>query len=48
MRTLISVCPFFLVIGELLLSVVGCGADIKAENDKLKAENAALKSENNK
>jgi predicted RNase H-like nuclease (RuvC/YqgF family) len=27
---------------------VGCGADIKAENEKLKAENANLKSDNDK
>jgi len=48
MKKLISVFPFFLLIGFLLVSLVGCGADIKAENEKLKAENAALKSDNNK
>lgn len=48
MKTLISVFLSFLLIGMLLITFVGCGADIKAENEKLKAENAALKSDNNK
>jgi carbonic anhydrase len=29
-------------------ALVGCGADIKAENEKLKAENATLKSDTDK
>jgi cell division protein FtsB len=31
-----------------VLAFVGCGADIKAENEKLKTENASLKSDNDK
>ena len=33
----------FALISLLIFALVGCGTDIKAENEKLKAENEALK-----
>lgn len=41
---LLSLVMITLFVGTL----VGCGADIKAENEKLKAENTSLKSDNDK
>jgi cell division protein FtsB len=41
---ILSVAMITLLIGAL----VGCGADIKAENEKLKAENTSLKSDHDK
>ena len=48
MRRIILIFLSFFVIGMLAMALVGCGADIKAENEKLKAENTTLKSDNDK
>lgn len=48
MRRTIPAVLSLILIGVFVLSLVGCGADIKAENEKLKAENANLKSEKDK
>jgi len=48
MKKAISVILSLLLMGMVLTVFVGCGADIKAENEKLKAENTTLKSENDK
>ena len=37
-----------LLIALLVVSLAGCGADIKAENEKLKAEITVVKSDNDK
>ena len=48
MKKAISVILSVFVIGILIAALTGCGADIKAENEKLKAENTNLKSDNDK
>ena len=48
MKRSICVLLSFLLIAAFLTAMVGCGADIKAENEKLKAENTNLKSDNDK
>jgi cell division protein FtsB len=37
-----------LLTGLFVSALVGCGADIKEENERLKAENTSLKSDNDK
>jgi len=44
----VSVFVTLALVGLFLLSLIGCGADVKAENEKLKAENTNLKSDNDK
>jgi len=48
MKKAISAILSLFLIGMLMTVLVGCGADIKAENEKLKAENTSLKSDNDK
>ena len=48
MKRAVAVILSLFLIGMFLTVFVGCGADIKAENEKLKAENTTLKSENDK
>jgi cell division protein FtsB len=48
MSRIISTILSLMLIGMLAVALVGCGADIKAENEKLKAENTSLKSDNDK
>jgi len=43
MKRTLSVVLSMLVLTAFVAALVGCGADIKAENEKLKAENTALK-----
>jgi predicted small secreted protein len=45
MKRTISAILSLALIGMLLATLVGCGQDIKAENEKLKAEAATLKSD---
>ena len=42
MKRAISAILSLAVISLFIVALVGCGADIKAENEKLKAENEAL------
>ncbi len=46
-RAISAALSFFLVL-LFVSALVGCGADIKAENEKLKAENTNIKSDNDK
>jgi cell division protein FtsB len=48
MKRVISAVLSLLLIGIFVSALVGCGADIKAENERLKAENTILKSDNDK
>ena len=48
MRRIIFTFLSLSVIGMLVMALVGCGADIKAENEKLKTENINLKSDKDK
>jgi peptidoglycan hydrolase CwlO-like protein len=48
MKKATSVILTLFLIGMFLTVLTGCGADIKAENEKLKTENTNLKSENDK
>lgn len=48
MKRSIAVFLSFVMIGMFVPVLAGCGADIKAENEKLKAENTSLKSDNDK
>jgi DNA anti-recombination protein RmuC len=48
MKKAVSVVLSLFLIGMFLTVLAGCGADIKAENEKLKTENTSLKSENDK
>ena len=48
MKKAVSVILSLFLIGMFLTVLAGCGADIKAENEKLKAENTNLKSDNDK
>jgi cell division protein FtsB len=48
MRRAISVILSLVMIGMFVVALTGCGADIKAENEKLKAENTSLKSGHDK
>src|SRR4030065_1044766 len=48
MKKAISVILSLFLIGMFMTVWVGCGADIKAENEKLKAETTNLKSDNDK
>ena len=48
MRKTVSTLLSFVLIGLFVISLVGCGADIKAENEKLKTEITTLKSDNDK
>jgi predicted small secreted protein len=45
MKRSLSVILSFLLMSMLVVTLTGCGQDIKAENEKLKAENAAMKSD---
>ena len=48
MKRVISAALSLLLIGLFVSAFIGCGADIKAENEKLKAENTSLKADNDK
>ncbi len=48
MKRTISTILSLSLIGMFVMALVGCGADIKAENEKLKTENITLKSDNDK
>jgi len=48
MRRVLLVILSLALVSAVLVALVGCGAEIKAENEKLKAENATLKSDNDK
>jgi cell division protein FtsB len=48
MKRTISTILSFVMIVIFAAALSGCGADIKAENEKLKAENTSLKSDNDK
>jgi len=48
MKRVIAAAISLLLIGVFISVLAGCGADIKAENEKLKAENANLKADNDK
>jgi len=48
MKRAISIILSLLLITTFIVALVGCGADIKAENEKLKTENTNLKSDNDK
>ncbi len=48
MKRAISTILSLSLIGMFVMALVGCGADIKAENEKLKTENITLKSDNDK
>jgi len=48
MKKAISAILSLFLIGMFMTVLVGCGADIKAENEKLKTENTSLKSDNDK
>jgi hypothetical protein len=45
MKKILSVFVVLIFASLLLVSLTGCGADIKAENEKLKAEVASLKTD---
>ena len=46
-RAISAILSLFLIV-IFVSALVGCGADIKAENEKLKTENTNLKSDNDK
>ena len=46
-RAIAAILPL-IMIAMFVVALAGCGADIKAENEKLKAENTGLKSDNDK
>ena len=48
MKEGVSVILSFFLVAMLMTALTGCGADIKAENEKLKAEMTSLKSDNDK
>ena len=48
MKKTVSAILSLLMISVFVFALVGCGADIKAENEKLKAENATLKADSDK
>ncbi len=48
MKRVLPVVLSLLLIGLLVSALMGCGAEIKAENERLKTENAGLKSDNDK
>jgi cell division protein FtsB len=48
MRRKVYVILSLLLAAMFIAAVAGCGADIKAENEKLKVENGNLKSDNDK
>ncbi len=48
MKRVTSAVLSLLLIGLFVSALMGCGAEIKAENDRLKAENTSLKSDNDK
>ena len=45
MKKAISLILSFVLMGTMAMALVGCGADIQAENEKLKAEATNLKSD---
>jgi len=48
MKRAISLMLSLFLVAMFVSTLIGCGADIKAENEKLKAENNNLKSDNDK
>jgi predicted RNase H-like nuclease (RuvC/YqgF family) len=48
MKKGVSVVLSLVLVVLFVAALVGCGQEIKAENEKLKAENASLKSDNDK
>jgi cell division protein FtsB len=46
-RAASAILPLVMIV-LLVVALAGCGADIKAQNEKLKAENASLKSDTDK
>jgi len=48
MKRAVSAILSLVLIVIFVSALVGCGADIKAENEKLKTENTNLKSDNDK
>ena len=48
MKKVIWVALSLLLVGLFVSALVGCGADTKAENERLKGENTSLKSGNDK
>jgi predicted RNase H-like nuclease (RuvC/YqgF family) len=48
MKKGVSAVLSLVLIALFVAALVGCGQEIKAENEKLKAENASLKSDNDK